>query len=546
MANVFISYSRKDKEAAHTLAEACKAQELDVWIDWEGIEPTTDWWKEIEKGIEQADNFLFLISPDSALSPICKREIEHAVKNGKRLIPVVVRDIKSDESPSELRSLHWLFLRETDDFPSVFEKLVIAVKTDYIWVQFHRRLQVKALEWERSDRENSLLLRGKDLQDAESQLVGNSSKEPQPTDLQREYVLNSRQESDRQRVRNVSITTIAIIIMVVLTVVAIIQAGVARNAEAVAVSNANTAEAASTLASNNAATAQANAEEAQRQATISRSQALAANSQLQESKNQLSLLLALEAFDVAANLPHSERLSAEQAVRDSLSQVSGIPLIGSGPVFSPDGRWLATVNLDSKAQVRDMRDPTAEPLVLRRYASTLFPLAFSPNGRWLATESFDTVRLWNMNDPTTEPIVLRGQVTSVEGLGFEIRKIPIFSPHGRWLATRSNDATARLWDMNDPMADPIVLRGHESSIDILNFSPDERWLATRSDSTIRLWNLEMGQVVSIACKLGGRNFTSAEWAQFFPNDEYRKTCEQWPLKQAPMESEPTPAFNQPP
>ena len=96
MASLFISYSRKDKEAAHKLTEALKAQELEVWIDWEGIEPSVDWWKEVERGIEGADNFLFLISPDSANFPVCKRELDHAVRNGKRLIPVVARAIKSD------------------------------------------------------------------------------------------------------------------------------------------------------------------------------------------------------------------------------------------------------------------------------------------------------------------------------------------------------------------------------------------------------------------------------------------------------------------
>src|SRR5215207_7688907 len=130
MTSLFISYSRKDKEAARKLTEAFKSQDLDFWIDWEGIAPTVDWWKEIEKGIEQADNFLFLISPDSAGSGICRKEIEHAAKNGKRLIPVVVRDIKAPESPSELSHLNWIFLRDTDDFNTSFSKLISAIKTD--------------------------------------------------------------------------------------------------------------------------------------------------------------------------------------------------------------------------------------------------------------------------------------------------------------------------------------------------------------------------------------------------------------------------------
>ena len=106
MARVFISYSRKDIEFAKRLTAELQKSDLDFWIDWEGIPPTVDWWKEIEKGIEEADIFLFLISPDSAKSKVCIREIEYAVLNGKRLIPLVVQDIGGDETPSQLGHLN--------------------------------------------------------------------------------------------------------------------------------------------------------------------------------------------------------------------------------------------------------------------------------------------------------------------------------------------------------------------------------------------------------------------------------------------------------
>src|SRR6185295_811690 len=138
--------------------------------------------------------------------------IEHATKNGKRLIPVVVRDIKADESPTQLRHLNWIFLRENDEFEAGFSKLITAINTDYEWTQSHRQLQVKALEWERNNHENGFLLHGEELQDAEIQLVANSSKEPHPTDLQREYVLKSRQAADRQRRRTVIATSVAAVI----------------------------------------------------------------------------------------------------------------------------------------------------------------------------------------------------------------------------------------------------------------------------------------------------------------------------------------------
>ena len=167
MISLFISYSRKDSEFARKLTEAFKSQKWEFWIDWEDIPPTVDWWKQIEGGIEEAAIFLFLVSPDSSRSTVCRQEIEHAVKNGKRLIPIVVRDVNGEEAPSILGHLNWIFFRESDDFQIAFEKLTTAIKTDYEWVQVHSQLQNKALEWERSNQDTSFLLRGTELHAAE-------------------------------------------------------------------------------------------------------------------------------------------------------------------------------------------------------------------------------------------------------------------------------------------------------------------------------------------------------------------------------------------
>jgi len=226
MAKVFISYSRKDIEFAKRLTGELQKSELDFWIDWEGIPPTVDWWKEIEKGIEEADNFLFLISPDSVKSKICKDEINTAVKNGKRIIPIVVREIESQAAPPQLKHLNYIFFSRNDDFDTATAKLLTAIQTDYQWVATHRRLQVRALEWERNNKENSLLLRGKDLQEAEFQLATNSSKEPYPTDLQFEYASASRRAEDRQhRLSRRSRVIVSIIGVVLLTTIGLAMNG---------------------------------------------------------------------------------------------------------------------------------------------------------------------------------------------------------------------------------------------------------------------------------------------------------------------------------
>ena len=225
MAKVFISYSRKDIEFAKRLTGELQKSELDFWIDWEGIPPTVDWWREIEKGIEEADVFLFLISPDSAKSKICGQEIDTAVKNGKRIIPIVVREIQWEDTPPKLGHLNYIFFSRDDDFGTATQKLLTAIHTDYEWTATHRRLQVKALEWQRKNKENSLLLRGKDLQEAEFQLTANSSKEPHLTDLQHEYVSMSRSMEDKQH-RSSQRTKV---VMSIIGVVLLVTIGLAMN-----------------------------------------------------------------------------------------------------------------------------------------------------------------------------------------------------------------------------------------------------------------------------------------------------------------------------
>ena len=135
-------------------------------------------------------------------------EIDTAVKNAKRIIPLVVRDIKDEEAPKQLGHLNWIFFRESDDFNAALNKLMIAIETNYEWVATHRRLQVKALEWQRSFKEKSFLLRGKDLKAAASQLTINATRDPHPTDLQREYLFKEPQsgkstKSKYSRIRSV-------------------------------------------------------------------------------------------------------------------------------------------------------------------------------------------------------------------------------------------------------------------------------------------------------------------------------------------------------
>ena len=169
MSHIFISYSRKDLELAQRIVTALAENDLDTWVDWKSIPKGEDWWEHIENGIEEADAFLFLVSPDSAASKVCSDEIDHAVKNGKRILPVILRDTK-DTHP-EISKRNWIFCREgQDDFNQSIAEIHETIHTDYEWLQYHRSLQVKALAWQETQ-DKSRLLRGKELAEAEERLT---------------------------------------------------------------------------------------------------------------------------------------------------------------------------------------------------------------------------------------------------------------------------------------------------------------------------------------------------------------------------------------
>jgi DNA-binding beta-propeller fold protein YncE len=222
MSDVFISYSRRDKAFVQRLHHALAAEGRDTWVDWEDIEYTEDWWAGIQAGIEKADTFIFVISPDSVASEVCHEEINHAAAHNKRLVPIVYRDAPTDQVPEKLKHLNWLFFREDDDFDRVFQDLMRVMDTDLEWVKAHTRLTVRAVEWESYDRNDSFVLRGDDLKEAEQRL-DQRDKEPQLTELQVQYIVASQRSAIRRQRLTLGGVAVGLIVAAVLAVIAFLM-----------------------------------------------------------------------------------------------------------------------------------------------------------------------------------------------------------------------------------------------------------------------------------------------------------------------------------
>lgn len=194
MAKIFISYSRLEQPFVRELNEALKNSEQDPWVDWQKIEIGTKWWSEIQKGIESADTFVFVVSPNSVASKVCGDEVKHALRHGKRFIPILRKEVprelfdQEDAAHQAINAHNWLQFREQDDFAENFQKLINAISHNWEYTKQHTKLEIKAIDWYENSSKEAFLLRSEELQYWASWLAESETKSPQPTELQRKYI----------------------------------------------------------------------------------------------------------------------------------------------------------------------------------------------------------------------------------------------------------------------------------------------------------------------------------------------------------------------
>ena len=104
--------------------------------------------------------------------------------------------------PAEIRDRNWIPFTERDPFEPSMERLLTALERRPRPVQAHTRWLVKAIEWEREERDRSFLLRGSELKAADAWLASvPEGADPAPTQLQRQYLLASREAAARRQRR---------------------------------------------------------------------------------------------------------------------------------------------------------------------------------------------------------------------------------------------------------------------------------------------------------------------------------------------------------
>ena len=532
---IFISYSRKDGDFARKLNLALQEAGKTVWFDQESIATGVDFEAELYKGIDGADNFVFILSPDSVRSEYCESEVRYAESHCKRILTILARETDPADIPEILQKINWLDF-VSPPFNEQFPELIQAIELDREHTHQHTIFQQRAIEWQENAKSHDYLLNHSACEKAEMWLQQVKNKCPPPTTIQQTYIKKSRtviQAAEGKEKRRKAASLMSITIGVVMFGLA----GLAWER------------------SNEATTQRKNAEKNAIEATTQRNEALntrslylagAAQTNTEKGDPNTAIKLVLD------GLPHhsetyqgyseppqlkektSQRLT--QSLYDAVLKYWPGVIQHSAPVkqvlFNTKQKNKQLITIAGKnAYIRKWDKENLQLLhTLKKHESDITHHSLSIDGSLLATASEDkTVRIWsthsgnllhtlkhdtNVEHTAFSPIDNILTTASKDDIvhlwdthtGTQLRTLKgrvnhsVFSPDGTILVTAAYDKTARLWNMQSGKLFHI-LKGHDSWVTHVAISPDGAIVSTASrDNTARLWDVKSGSLLHTLAK----------------------------------------------
>jgi len=132
--HVFLSYCSVERGFALKLAADLKNAGVNLWVDRLDIRPGDDWRRALTNAVDECAALICILSPEYVASVYCQRELGRADRMGKRIIPILLRDLQDKDWPLELERQQFLDFRNWTE-PNVYaerlEELIRYLRTDF-------------------------------------------------------------------------------------------------------------------------------------------------------------------------------------------------------------------------------------------------------------------------------------------------------------------------------------------------------------------------------------------------------------------------------
>lgn len=120
--DVFLSYSRRDRDKMRVIHDGLVANNLTVWSD-EALEPgSPSWRRDVQTAIEGASCVVAILSPDAKESEWVNEELGYARIHKSRIFTALVRGDESNSVPLGLTGIQWIDMRS--DYAADIEEIV--------------------------------------------------------------------------------------------------------------------------------------------------------------------------------------------------------------------------------------------------------------------------------------------------------------------------------------------------------------------------------------------------------------------------------------
>ena len=468
--HIFISYSKKDSQFAHKLADDLNAAGHKIWID-RSLQVGDDWEKTIEQELENAQEVIVILSKNSIASKWVQHEGSIAYGLKKTIFPVLLDTLPPDDLPL------WSAKFQYHNFVGVNYQIAFdalnTILTPPNPIQDLLDQQVNAYKQTGALMSEAILGVIEESQDTlefneEAEKLIQASLEKRQQELSEREKHRQREIKQNKRVRQ-SVFWLAGLLAVVLFLLGFVF-------------KQNRISKANNLAS----------------------QALRANDNHQY---QLAALLGLE----------SKKIYETEEANNLLAQIPyfetpfGVVLQNfshgvNSMAWSKDGQLAVSFRWHPSVVVWDSKSNQLHQLIYHEGVGVR-SVAWSVDGQLASGGYDDTIIIWDLE--TNKPRqILQGHMESVSSVAWSV---------DGYLASGGADGSVIVWDLETGKPYQIMKEAHSvggywtTSGTSVAWSADGRLASGGFDDTVIIWDLETGQPEQIL-QGHGDNITSIAWS----------------------------------